>query len=126
MPTYEYKCSACGHRLDAFQSMTDRPLRKCPACGRSALERQIGVGAAVLFKGPGFYQTDYRSESYRKAAEAESKPAAAPAADGAAAKETADGTTAAAKAPTPAKAPMPGKTGRRPAPARARRTDRKD
>jgi putative FmdB family regulatory protein len=126
MPTYEYKCAACGHRLEAFQSMTDRPLRKCPACGRSALERQIGVGAAVLFKGPGFYQTDYRSESYRKAAEAESKPASAPAASDAPAKAAADGAGAAAKAPTPAKAPMAGNTDRKPATARAGRRAPKD
>ena len=72
MPTYDYKCSACGHRFELFQSMRHRPKRKCPECGRNALERLIGTGAAVLFKGSGFYQTDYRSESYKKAAAAES------------------------------------------------------
>jgi putative FmdB family regulatory protein len=75
MPTYEYKCTACDHRLEAFQSMTDKPLRKCPECGKNALERLISAGAAVLFKGSGFYQTDYRSESYKKAAKAESSAA---------------------------------------------------
>lgn len=77
MPTYEYKCTACDHRLEKFQSMTDKPLRKCPECGKSTLERLIGTGAAILFKGSGFYQTDYRSESYKKAAEAESKSSSA-------------------------------------------------
>lgn len=79
MPTYDYKCNACGHRFELFQSMAGKPKRKCPKCGKSALERLIGVGAAVLFKGSGFYQTDYRSDSYKKSAEAEAKPAAAPA-----------------------------------------------
>ncbi len=77
MPTYDYKCNACDHRFEQFQSMKDKTLRKCPKCGKNALERLIGTGAAILFKGSGFYQTDYRSESYKKAAEAESKPAAA-------------------------------------------------
>jgi putative FmdB family regulatory protein len=76
MPTYDYVCRACGHELEIFQSMKDAPLRQCPKCGKKALERKIGTGAAVLFKGSGFYQTDYRSESYKKAAESEKKPAA--------------------------------------------------
>ena len=74
MPTYEYICRKCEHEFDVFQSMTESPKRKCPKCGKNALERKIGLGAAILFKGSGFYQTDYRSESYKKAAEAE-KPA---------------------------------------------------
>src|SRR5262252_8473349 len=74
MPTYDYKCNACGHRFELFQSMKAAPKRKCPECGKNALERLIGTGAAVIFKGSGFYQTDYRSESYKKGAEAE-KPA---------------------------------------------------
>lgn len=77
MPTYDYKCKACDHAFEAFQSMTAKPLRKCPECGKSTLERLIGTGAAILFKGSGFYQTDYRSESYKKAAEAESKSSSA-------------------------------------------------
>jgi putative FmdB family regulatory protein len=76
MPTYDYRCSACGHEFELFQSMSDKPKRKCPECGKSALERLIGTGAAILFKGSGFYQTDYRSDSYKKSAEAEKKPAA--------------------------------------------------
>ena len=81
MPTYEYRCTVCRHKFEVFHSMIDGPRRKCPECGKNALERLIGTGAAVLFKGSGFYQTDYRSESYKKSAEAETK---APAGDGAA------------------------------------------
>lgn len=75
MPTYDYKCTACKHQMEAFHSMKDKPLRKCPSCGKNALERLIGTGGAVIFKGSGFYQTDYRSESYKKAATADSAPA---------------------------------------------------
>ena len=72
MPTYEYQCSKCGHEFEIFQSMTAGVLKKCPACGKLSLKRLIGTGGAVLFKGSGFYATDYRSESYRQAAKAES------------------------------------------------------
>lgn len=75
MPTYEYLCQACGHRFEEFQSITAEPLRKCPECGRSKLERLIGAGAGILFKGSGFYETDYRSDAYKKSAEAEKKSA---------------------------------------------------
>lgn len=75
MPTYEYKCNACGHRFELFQSMKADPVRTCPKCGKRKVERLIGTGAAVVFKGSGFYQTDYRSDSYKKAAEADSKAA---------------------------------------------------
>ena len=71
MPTYEYECAACGHRFEKFQSITAAALRKCPSCGRHRLRRLIGSGAGIIFKGSGFYQTDYRSDSYRKAAEKE-------------------------------------------------------
>jgi putative FmdB family regulatory protein len=71
MPTYDYTCKACGKSFEIFHSMTE-VKRKCPACGKSALERQIGTGGAIIFKGSGFYQTDYRSESYKKAKESES------------------------------------------------------
>ncbi len=74
MPTYDYRCKACRHAFEHFQSMKDAVLRKCPACGKASLERLIGTGAALIFKGAGFYQTDYRSESY-KAAEHAEKPA---------------------------------------------------
>jgi len=73
MPTYAYRCDNCDHALEVFQSMADAPKKKCPGCGRMQLKRQIGAGAGILFKGSGFYQTDYRSESYRSGAEAEKK-----------------------------------------------------
>jgi putative FmdB family regulatory protein len=68
MPTYEYSCENCGHGLEKFQSITAKPIRKCPECGKLALKRLIGSGAGIIFKGSGFYQTDYRSESYKTAA----------------------------------------------------------
>ena len=71
MPTYEYVCDACSHAFDEFQSMSDKPLRKCPECKKSKLRRLFGTGAAIIFKGGGFYQTDYRSESYKNAAKAD-------------------------------------------------------
>jgi len=77
MPTYEYQCSECGHGFEEFQSITEKALKKCPACGRLKLRRLIGCGAGVIFKGSGFYETDYRSEGYKKAAAAE-KDAASP------------------------------------------------
>ena len=67
MPTYEYQCDACEHNFDEFQSMSEEPLKKCPKCGKKKLRRVYGPGAAILFKGSGFYQTDYRSESYKSA-----------------------------------------------------------
>jgi putative FmdB family regulatory protein len=78
MPTYEYQCKSCGQVFDQFQSIKAKPLRscRCDRCGRvRPVQRLIGTGAALLFRGSGFYQTDYRSESYKKAASAESKPA---------------------------------------------------
>jgi len=63
MPTYDYVCRACGHRFEHYQSMQDPVLRKCPECGRLRLERLIGAGAGVLFKGSGFYETDYKRKS---------------------------------------------------------------
>ena len=69
MPTYDYECSACGHQFEKFQPITAAPIRKCPLCGKRKVRRLIGTGGGVIFKGSGFYQTDYRSESYRKAAE---------------------------------------------------------
>ncbi len=67
MPTYEYQCGKCGYEFEQFQSITARPLRKCPKCGKISLNRLIGTGAGVIFKGSGFYETDYRSQSYKEA-----------------------------------------------------------
>jgi putative FmdB family regulatory protein len=77
MPTYDYICDACGHELEEFQSMSAKPLRKCPGCGKLKLKRLIGTGAGIIFKGSGFYETDYRSDGYKKDAKAE-KDAAKP------------------------------------------------
>jgi putative FmdB family regulatory protein len=74
MPTYDYECDACGHSFELFQSISDPVKKKCPKCGKPKLRRLFGTGAAVVFKGSGFYQTDYRSDSYKKAAEKD-KPA---------------------------------------------------
>lgn len=82
MPTYDYVCNSCDHRFELFQSITASPKKKCPECGRRALRRLIGPGAAIVFKGSGFYQTDYRSESYKKAASAETKTGADGSPDG--------------------------------------------
>jgi len=96
MPTYDYECTACGHQYEQFQSITASPLRKCPACGARKLRRLIGTGGGIIFKGSGFYQTDYRSDSYRKAAEKD-KGGTAPAA------EKKPSATEAAKPSAPAK-----------------------
>jgi len=74
MPTYDYECDACGEKFEKFQSITAPAIRKCPSCGKLAIRRLIGTGAGVIFKGSGFYQTDYRSESYRKAAASDKAP----------------------------------------------------
>ena len=76
MPTYDYQCKACSEETEIFHSMSEAPKRKCPECGKMALKRKIGTGGAIIFKGSGFYQTDYRSESYKKGAAAEKNGAA--------------------------------------------------
>jgi putative FmdB family regulatory protein len=73
MPTYDYQCDHCDHAFELFQTISEPLKRKCPACGKLRLKRLIGAGAAVVFKGSGFYQTDYRSDSYKKSAQAEKK-----------------------------------------------------
>ena len=74
MPTYEYECKKCGNRFELFQSMKDSPRKRCSVC-RGSLPRLISGGAGLLFKGSGFYTTDYRSEGYRKAAKKETDSA---------------------------------------------------
>lgn len=71
MPTYDYVCDGCGHAFELFQSMTDAVKKTCPKCGKKKLRRLIGAGGAIVFKGTGFYKTDYRSDSYKKGAEAD-------------------------------------------------------
>jgi putative FmdB family regulatory protein len=73
MPTYDYRCEKCGFQFEQFQNITAPPLKKCPECKRVALKRLIGTGTGIIFKGSGFYQTDYRTESYKKGQQAEQK-----------------------------------------------------
>lgn len=112
MPTYEYVCEKCGHEFELFQSMSSKPLSicaqekcGCKTWGRGKVKRKIGIGAGLIFKGSGFYETDYRSESYKSGAkkDAESnKPAAKPA------NETSPKTESKTETKTPA--PTPKKT----------------
>ena len=84
MPTYDYSCDACRHEFEAFEPITAQPQKKCPKCKKNRLRRLFGAGAGLIFKGSGFYQTDYRSESYNSAAKADqeaAKPASTPPAD---------------------------------------------
>ena len=99
MPTYDYKCTACGHAFEHFQSMKDATLKTCPNCKKKTLLRLIGIGGGIIFKGSGFYTTDYRSESYKQAATADSSAAATPAAS--------DAATPAATSANPANPPTP-------------------
>jgi putative FmdB family regulatory protein len=71
MPTYDYECGGCGHAYELFQSISAKPKRKCPSCGELKARRLIGTGGGIIFRGSGFYQTDYRSEGYKQAAKAE-------------------------------------------------------
>lgn len=73
MPTYDYQCGNCEHQWEEFQSITAKPKRKCPECGKLKAKRMIGPGAGIIFKGSGFYETDYRSSSYNKGAAADKK-----------------------------------------------------
>lgn len=74
MPTYDYVCDACDHKFEQFQSMKDDALTTCPKCKKKKLRRLFGTGGAVVFKGSGFYQTDYRSDAYKKSAAADKPP----------------------------------------------------
>jgi putative FmdB family regulatory protein len=71
MPTYEYECRKCGHRFEKFQGINDPPVKTCPECHSRKVKRLIGTGAGLIFKGSGFYATDYRSQSYKEAARSE-------------------------------------------------------
>lgn len=73
MPTYDYECDGCGHTFELFQSITESVKKKCPECKKSKLRRLFGTGAAIMFKGSGFYETDYRSDSYKKGKKAAEK-----------------------------------------------------
>jgi putative FmdB family regulatory protein len=72
MPTYDYECKSCGKTFEIFQSISEAVKKKCPSCGKQKLVRLIGAGAGFIFKGSGFYTTDYRSSDYKEKAKAES------------------------------------------------------
>ncbi len=82
MPTYDYECKSCRHTWEAFQSIKADPIKKCPECGKNQARRVIGPGAGIIFKGSGFYITDYRSDSYKKAASADKAASDGPKSEG--------------------------------------------
>jgi putative FmdB family regulatory protein len=101
MPTYDYRCDACGHTFEEMQSFSAPVLTTCPECKKETLRRLFGTGAAILFKGSGFYETDYRSESYKSGAKQESE--ATKPADASKTESSGATKTDAAKPDTPAK-----------------------
>lgn len=111
MPTYEYICNACGHEFEKFQSITAAPVKECPECGKKKASRKISVGAGFIFKGSGFYETDYRGDSYKKAAEADKAPSTESKSSESAsdAKPAETKSEAKAPAPEPKKASKPAK-----------------
>src|SRR4051794_23422275 len=118
MPTYDYKCDACGNTWEQFQSMSSAPTKRCPKCGKNKARRLIGTGAGLIFKGSGFYITDYRDAGYKDKAKAESgaapdaKPSgdSKPSTDAATTKSESKSESKSEKAPAPAKSESkPGK-----------------
>jgi putative FmdB family regulatory protein len=116
MPTYDYKCSACGHAFEKFHSITAAPIRKCPKCGKNKVKRLVGTGGGLIFKGSGFYITDYRSEGYKSAAKSDSGATPAASDNGKASTPSTDAkpaakaeSTPAAPKPSPAPSPSPSK-----------------
>ncbi len=107
MPTYDYICDECGHEFEAYESIMVKPRTECPECKLPKLRRKIGPGAAILFKGSGFYQTDYRSDSYKKAAEADKTSSAPPksSGDSAASSGSPGATTSEPAKPAPSSSP---------------------
>lgn len=109
MPTYDYKCGACKHEFEELQSFSEPALTKCPKCKKNKLERLFGGGGAIIFKGSGFYETDYRKDSYKQAAEADAKPAESKPAETTTTTDAAK--PAAAASPPPPPAPAAKKSG---------------
>jgi putative FmdB family regulatory protein len=103
MPTYEYHCDACGNHFDEFQGINEPVLKKCPKCKKQKLRRIFGAGAAIIFKGSGFYETDYRSESYKASAKADQEKSSGD-------KKGADGTAAPSTESKPAETKKPSKS----------------
>ena len=103
MPTYDYICDACQHEFEAFESIKADPQTVCPTCHEVKLRRKIGAGAAILFKGSGFYQTDYRSDSYKKSAAADSKGSEASKGSDSSSSSSSSGSSSTPSTPAPAK-----------------------
>ncbi len=106
MPTYDYKCKACGHTFALFQSMTEKAKKKCPSCGKMALVRLIGTGSGIIFKGSGFYETDYKRRNGKATASHKSQPSKEEAKTGE--KKSSGGETKASKPAGAAKEPKKG------------------
>lgn len=136
MPTYEYKCDACGHDFEKFQTMSSASIKKCPVCGKNKVRRLIGSGAGLIFKGSGFYITDYREQAYKDKAQADTAPktetksdvkteAPSPAASGNGDAKGSTENKPAAKTETPAPAGAAAKTESKPVEksARKKKTD---
>jgi len=104
MPTYEYACPKCGHEFEQFQSMRDEPLKKCPKCKKAGVKRLVGAGAGLIFKGTGFYITDYKNK--KGAGEADSSSSTSTKSTEAKAPET-KSSFEAKPAPTPTPTPAP-------------------
>jgi putative FmdB family regulatory protein len=101
MPTYEYHCDACGNHFDEFQGINEPTLKKCPKCKKLKLRRIFGTGAAIIFKGSGFYETDYRSDAYKASAKADKEKSSG---DGGGDKKSTTDTTASTSESKPAPA----------------------
>lgn len=115
MPTYEYECSACGHRFEEFQSIKAKPITVCPKCKKRKVRRLISGGAGFIFKGSGFYETDYRSEAYKAAAKNDAGTATPAKADAASKTDAAPAkseTVAKSEPAAPAKSAKPAKAGK--------------
>lgn len=110
MPTYEYVCDACEHEFEEFQSMSAKHLKKCPQCGKNKLRRLIGTGAGIIFKGSGFYETDYRSDGYSKDKKADSEKKSEPKSESKAEKKSDTATTKSDSKPDRPKAEKKTKT----------------
>ena len=115
MPTYDYVCDACGHKFEHFQGINSEVLTKCPECRKKKLRRLFGTGAAIVFKGSGFYTTDYRSDSYKERAAADKKGEAAAASSSSDSKSDSKSETKAESTPAkseskPAKSESKGKS----------------